>query len=291
MKTVKLNTLPLPTFESLGVNYVVRKVDTFDKEKISPSNGSIDITHDTSCTITAAQGESKSLIQYICSRASLQLDTYVKAENGTNITIIQVFDSEKPVISRLQADIADNASFELRQLYIGGRDTVSEIVSELYGRCAQFCADIAYTLDNADKIDLNLIANHYGKKSESKINVGGILKGKSDKLFKGTIDFKSGASGSKGTEVEDVLLLGQEVRSRTVPVILCSEEDVAGSHGATEGRMDDKKVFYLRSRGLSEEDIMRLMSKAKLSRVINGIGDEQAVRRIYDSLGWGETNE
>ena len=58
------------------------------------------------------------------------------------------------------------------------------------------------------------------------MNADGVLQDRSAKLFRGTIDFQKGAAGSKGDEKEDVLLLGEDVVNRTIPLILCAEEDV-----------------------------------------------------------------
>ena len=60
------------------------------------------------------------------------------------------------------------------------------------------------------------------------------------KVFRGSIDFKRGASGAKGTESEQVLLLGDDVINQTIPLILCAEEDVEGNHGAAIGELDEE---------------------------------------------------
>ena len=44
---------------------------------------------------------------------------------------------------------------------------------------------------------------------------------------------------------ETVLLANKGVDNKTVPVILCDEDDVAGNHGATIGHVRDEQLFYL----------------------------------------------
>ena len=289
METVKLNKLPVPTFSHLGVNYAERRPIEGEARTIAIESGITDISESSRCTVRAERGGRKSVTQYIGAGSDITVDTDIMIGDGACVMLVQVFDSRAAVVSRLNAKIADNAQLELVQLYIGG-DTVSDIKAELAGFRAGLKSDIAYTLSGSDKLDINLVAEHSGRKSVSAINVGGVMNGSADKVFKGTIDFKNGASGAKGTESEDVLLIGEDVRSRTVPVILCSEEDVEGSHGATAGRIGDDKIFYMRSRGFSEEEITRLMSRAKLAHVINR-SDEETKRRIYGALGWGDEDE
>ena len=47
--------------------------------------------------------------------------------------------------------------------------------------------------------------------------------------------------------------MGEDAVNQTIPLILCGEEDVQGSHGATIGRLDDELLFYLCSRGMSRQ--------------------------------------
>jgi Fe-S cluster assembly scaffold protein SufB len=123
------------------------------------------------------------------------------------------------------------------------------------------------------------------------IAVKGVLDGDAVKTFKGTIDFKNGAVGAKGAEQEEVLLLSEQAVNKTVPLILCAEEDVEGSHGASIGRVDEKHIFYMQSRGIPEEKITELMAQSKIAQVVNKIDNEQTVKRILGRLGRGDDNE
>ena len=49
-------------------------------------------------------------------------------------------------------------------------------------------------------------------------------------------------------------MLGEDVVNKTVPLILCAEENVVGNHGATIGELDDETLFYFESRGIGRED-------------------------------------
>ena len=68
----------------------------------------------------------------------------------------------------------------------------------------------------------------------------GVLQGGAKKIYRGTIDFKNGSAGAVGDEKETVLLLSDDVVNQTIPLILCSEEDVQGNHGASIGKLDDE---------------------------------------------------
>ena len=67
--------------------------------------------------------------------------------------------------------------------------------------------------------------------------------------------------------------MDETVHNQSIPVILCSEEDVVGNHGATIGRLDENLMFYLESRGLERDELTEMMAKAKIDNVIRKIPD------------------
>lgn len=295
MEKTILNKLPVPTFRWLGVNGAGRELIKNEPRavNISAAEKAVrnDVTESSEYMIEAAKDESLDVVQYITMHNDATLRTQVTVHSGAEVRLVQVFENKESIVSETSAKIEENAGFELVQLYLGGSDTVSEINSELVGHNANFTADVGYRLKGEDKLDINLIAEHFGRKSTSQITVNGVLDDTAEKVFKGTIDFKNGAKAAKGSEKESVLLLNEKVRNRTVPLILCAEEDVEGSHGASIGKLDEKHIFYMKSRGISEEKIYELAAKARLMQVISKIGDEKTKARVIGDLQWGDEDE
>ena len=85
-------------------------------------------------------------------------------------------------------------------------------------------------------------------------------------------------------ESPDVLLLDDGVQNQTIPLILCAEEDVEGNHGASIGSLDDELIFYLESRGISEEAAYELMAKARLKAVCKKIPVEGLRAELNEML-------
>ena len=141
------------------------------------------------------------------------------------------------------------------------------------------------------KLDMNYLIKHNGKKSTSELVVRGALKDKAQKTFRGTIDLRHGAKGAKGDEQEETLLLSHGVRNKTLPVILCDEEDVEGTHGATIGRLSADMLFYMQTRGISTHDAEILMTRAKLNSVRSLITDEKSVGKIQQYIEEAFDNE
>ena len=129
-------------------------------------------------------------------------------------------------------------------------------------------------------MDINYVADQRGKKTDVLMNVKGVLMDKAVKTYRGTLDFKSGSSGSVGDEQEDTLLLSPDVVNRSMPVILCQEEDVEGRHGATIGQLGEDLLFYINSRGIDEKEAKRLMVRAKLDSVARLIPDPEIAEKV-----------
>jgi len=138
---------------------------------------------------------------------------------------------------------------------------------------------------------MNYVALHEGKRTNSEINASGVLKDASSKLFRGTIDFQHGSAESVGAEKEDVLLMGDDVVNQTIPLILCAEEDVKGSHGASIGQLDEETLFYMQARGISEEQAYALMADARIEAVCQKIPDETAQKLVKAYLGGDAADE
>ncbi len=180
---------------------------------------------------------------------------------------------------------ADNASFELVQIVLGGGHTVMGDFCSLSGQKSSYNCEIAYYLTGSHDLDMNYVADHTGQKTVSNINVSGVMSDTSSKLFRGTINFHNGCAQSKGSELEEVLLMNDGVINKTVPLILCDEEDVEGNHGASIGRLDENLIFYLASRGMDIDEIYKTMARARVDRVASRIRNKRTCDMIGAILG------
>lgn len=218
--------------------------------------------------------------------------TKLYAAKGSLIRFVQIFHGpDKTVlIDDIGGVCEDSAKIELYQLFISGAEVYAGCKACLAGNDAAFDAGIAYRLAGNQKLDMNYHAVFEGKRGSCDIQAGGALRDKSYKLFRGTIDFVNGCAGSVGAENESVLLIDDTVVNKTIPLILCAEEDVQGAHGASLGRPDEELLFYMQSRGLDRQEALRVLEKAKLDRVI-GLMPHAAMREYASCLITEKENE
>ena len=169
----------------------------------------------------------------------------------------------------------DDARVTVRHVVLGGSFTATGLAADLRGDRSRIDIDTSYLGAGADERDFNYIVRHRGKKTECNLDANGVLTGTSKKILRGTIDLMHGAKGAQGNERETVLLANKGVDNKTVPMILCDEDDVAGNHGATIGHVRPEQLFYMGCHGLSEKQAEELFISAKLEDAAITAPDEQ----------------
>lgn len=225
------------------------------------------------------------------SLAALQIK--VRAEDGAKVRIylVQMLDAAFTALADIGGTAGADAEIELVRLELGAGQLYAGAAVELAGKRSRFEAHIGYAAKSGQHLDMNYTARHKGKKTESLMTASGVLAADSFKIFRGTIDFPNGCAGAKGTESEEVLLLGDSVVNQTIPLILCSEEDVEGNHGASIGRLDESMLFYLNARGIPTDEAERLMARAKLDAVCNMIPSKEVRNEVQRFMGGDEEED
>ena len=212
--------------------------------------------------------------------------TRFNIEKDAHIRLVQIFmqDENTTILNDVGSECAENGQLDVLQIFIGKGNLYNGVRTELIGKRASTNMDIGYLGQKKQVIDINLVVNHIGKKTNCNIQVDGTLKDAAEKIFRGSIDFKTGSSDSKGAETENVLLLGDDVVNKTIPLILCAEENVEGSHGATIGELDEDTLFYFASRGIDMETAEDMMTKGKMEVLYRKIQDENTEKLVEKQL-------
>lgn len=213
----------------------------------------------------------------------------VRAEKNAIVRIYmaEILDAGVTCLSDLGGVCDENARVELVKLELGAGKLYSGGEIDLRGKASNFTAGIGYAAKPGQHLDMNYTARHRGKKTESLMEVSGVVSENAFKIFRGTIDFIAGCAGAKGTESEDVLLLGEDLVNQTIPLILCAEEDVEGNHGASIGKLDDQTLFYLASRGIPKEEAEKMLARARVD-ALNAKIPVKAVRDAVEEYLGGE---
>lgn len=233
-------------------------------------------------------------------------------ENSSSNIMILVNENDKKTYRDIKIKISgkDNSSaniiimygigrntFSLDSVYVEGKNTNIHMTYVFLGsdnqymkhttNCmenAKITVDGMYILDDRNILDMMYMAKHEEKNGNTNLLLEGAMLDNSSKLFKGIIDFKKGSTGSVADEKETVMLLSDEAKQKSLPILLSSESDITGNHAATVGKVDEKKLFYLKSRGIDEEEAEGLLILANFEKILLNIYDENLREMIKNIL-------
>ncbi|QHQ61764.1 Fe-S cluster assembly protein SufD [Anaerocolumna sedimenticola] len=176
--------------------------------------------------------------------------TYLYAGKNAVINLIQVqLLGENAIhLNNVGAKLIDGGTVRYTQSELGSIQSLSSVHADLSGNNSRMDINTIFFGDKNHSLDFNYVINHIGRMTHSEITLNGALLDQSSKVFRGTLDFKKGASGSVGQERENTLLFSPKIKNISAPLILCAEENVEGKHAANSGKIDEDKLFYMMSR-------------------------------------------
>ena len=220
--------------------------------------------------------------------------TRIRAAEGAHVVLVQVqlLGNRARRWNAVAIEQGTSARVEQVRIELGGSVVACGARTLLNHNKCEYDLDAVYFGHSNDVLDFNDVSVHTGRDTLCEMHTAGVLTGSADKILRGTVDFQRGAKRGVGHESEDVLLFSPSARNRTAPLILCGEEEVEGQHAASVGRLDENKLYYLRSRGLSEAQARRLMVDARFAPAIDKIPldslqdevRENVARRLNDEL-------
>jgi Fe-S cluster assembly protein SufB len=118
---------------------------------------------------------------------------------------------------------------------------------------------------------------HAAPNTTSNIFAKSISKDGGRSSYRGLLEVADGAHGAKSKVVCDALLLDEDSRSDTYPTIRIAEDDVTVGHEATVSKVGDEQLFYLMSRGISEEEAGKLIVNGFIEPIVKELPMEYAV--------------
>jgi Fe-S cluster assembly protein SufB len=120
-------------------------------------------------------------------------------------------------------------------------------------------------------------AIHFAPNTSSKITSKSISRGNGRSSYRGLLKVHSQAEGSKSNVVCDALLLDPQSRSDTYPYIEVDAQDVSIGHEATVSKVGADQLFYLMSRGLSQEEATTMVVSGFIEPLVKELPMEYAV--------------
>lgn len=183
----------------------------------------------------------------------------ITLESGTQLEYVMSFKNTNPEEKSV-------LTFELN-----GENAHVEILGLFAGKNSDTVKFETRTVHNAD--------NTYGHAT-----VKTMLKDKATSDYFGLIRIEKDTHASDGHLSHDTMLLSKQAKSKSVPSLEIEANDVKAGHSASVGQVDEEAVFYLRSRGLSEEQARELMIEGFFESLLMNITDPEIADKVRNNL-------
>jgi len=118
---------------------------------------------------------------------------------------------------------------------------------------------------------------HFAPNTSSKITSKSISRGNGRSTYRGLLKVLPNADNVKSNSVCDALLLNPESRSDTYPNIEIDNENVSIGHEATVSKIGEEQLFYLQSRGMSEDEATSMVVSGFIEPLVKELPMEYAV--------------
>lgn len=186
--------------------------------------------------------------------------TRILAEEKSKLMLItlNLLSSDSISIESLFIDVKDNAELDIYDLNFYGKKSISHVFIRFLGNNAKVKI-FSYSLQKDKNVsDLLYGMRFYGKDNEGLILGKSAVKDEGKVIIRGILDIKKGAKNTIAREQADFLILSEKAMGDAIPSIFVDENEITASHGVTLGKIDEEVIYYMMTRGLTEEEAKRL---------------------------------
>lgn len=211
---------------------------------------------------------------------------YIKSLNNIKVTlnIINLLNNKSINLDSIESNINSNSTVNINYIDLGAFKSYNNIYNNNDAINSTSNTNILYMGELNEYKDINILSSLRKEETRANIICEGVLNNTSTKNFKGVIDFKKGALHSKGIEHEYTTLLSKDATSKSLPILLCGESLVEGTHSSACGEIDKEQIFYLKSRGLDENSSKNILVKSRFNKILNNINHITYIEDIYNAI-------
>ena len=192
--------------------------------------------------------------------------------------------NNKTIYNFIRSKLKQNSEFEKFNFSHNVSSCRDEIIADLNGTNAFVSLNNIQHLSQKCFHEIKWEINHNEENTRSSQFVKSALHDDSVAAFQGKIFVDSKAQKTDGYQLSRALLLSDRSKFLSKPELEIYADDVKCSHGSSSGSIDQESIFYLRSRGINEQQAKRMMIEGFLAEVINKVKNEDVRNIFYNKL-------
>lgn len=183
-----------------------------------------------------------------------------------------------------------SSHYQNHNINLGGKIARTEIKATLQGEGADCELNGLYFAGLDQHTDNQTLIEHAKPHTRSRELYKGLIASNGRAVFNGKIIVAAGAQKTDASQTNKNLLLSEEAVVNTAPQLQIDAHDVKCSHGATVGQLDPDAIFYLRSRGIGEEEARLTLTQAFADEILESITNANLKRHlktlVSEQLQW-----
>lgn len=197
--------------------------------------------------------------------------TEVVAEANCNVRLFHYVDEgdSGSHLGVIHATLDRDAQLYAHAMHAGGQRARNDIYVNLDGPGASATLNGLYLVHDGQFSDIHTWVRHNADHCTSQQLVKGVLEGKSESVFDGLIQVAKGAQKTDAEQENRNLLLSPKGLAHSNPRLEIYADDVKCGHGSTVGQLDEAAVFYMRTRGVSEEEARGVLTFAFANEMLD----------------------
>jgi len=224
-------------------------IGQFERTLIIADEGS-EVHYIEGCTAPVYSSESlhSAVVELVAHKdAKLRYTTIQNWSNDVyNLVTKRAYAYEGATVEWIDGNIGSKLTMKYPGIYLMGRKAYGETLS------------IAFAGKNQHQ-DTGAKMVHLAPDTTSKITSKSVSRANGRSTYRGLLKVAKGATNVKSTVRCDALLLDDTSKTDTYPYMEIDQEDATVTHEATVGKIGDEQIFYLMSRGFSEEEALSLI--------------------------------
>ncbi len=186
-------------------------------------------------------------------------------------------------IALQSVQIKSNGRYESYTLQKGSKLSRNETHILLKEENAAAVVNADYHIDGSTLIDTTTDIEHLSKNTTSNQVIKGVIDENAHGVFQGKIHIAPNAVQTEGYQIHRALLLSDNAAVDVKPELEIFADDVKCSHGATSGDLNQDEIFYLQSRGISENEARQILTKAFLDEAFESI-ENQNIKTFFENI-------
>ena len=206
--------------------------------------------------------------------ATLVCDVEVRAGARLHLALLQNAASGCNLIRRSSLRLHAGAEVGMHVLELGGALVRHDLQAELIGDAARLHTRGVFMPHGRQHMDTQLAIRHQALNTTSNSTWRGVASDRARGVFRGAIVVAPGADGSDASLGNKNLLLSASAEIDTKPELEIYADEVKAAHGATVGQLDERSLFYLRSRGMVLAEARALLTAAFCRAMLDDLPNE-----------------